>query len=630
MLTNLSKTKVQVILVIAIVCVAILAYVLFVAKGLENPQVNCEDLRMSAAVAVKEQHLSKAEQLLKAAMEQATRSKDLRMLGTVQSDLAEVYERENKFAQCELCLRETLDCWSKMPKTKLQANVNKAFVDVQIRLANALEKQGKTAEAVNTYQSILSELENDENGLRTTVFARFCDLLGRTGMKKELTEAQDKEELLNGGASYAEVRFYAGVAAARAGDLNTATLKFQQALILAKKWELFASQIDALDWLACVQLSQNKIVEAEGSINQALKISKSNLDKYDNQLFQTLWLAAWIRDLKGEKKSEQALVQRIHGAKFNTLVPLLVVGENMKRQNRPEDSLRLRQALVRFWENANQPLIPEMAGLNFEIAADYSLQNKYDESNSYFERAIHQWELTDGPKAPQITDSLGRIALNYSGQGRVDQALDYQNRALANAEKYQGPNSIQTGVVLQQIGQNFALQKKYEESNRYLFRALPIGEKIIGPNSKEVGQLLQQIGQNYYMLRQYDQCRKYYDQAERILEAATGIESKQVAILLMRIGDCLEMQKEIAERDEVLLRAEKILENISEPVLLKQKATIEQKLAREYEEKGQHSESTRLLKKSLDSMMRAKCDKSELDALQKRITESETSEKSTE
>ena len=172
MFKNLSKSKIQ--LMVAIVCVfaGIVAYGFYVARTLESPQVNCENLRMSAALALKNQHYARAEQLLRTAAEQASKLDNLAIMAATKSELSDVLARQNRFAEAESPLREAIECWHKESLDKLQTDVSKTEVDAQIRLATLLEKQNKTTDALSTYQAILSNLENDETGLRATVFAK--------------------------------------------------------------------------------------------------------------------------------------------------------------------------------------------------------------------------------------------------------------------------------------------------------------------------------------------------------------------------------------------------------------------------------------------------------------------------
>jgi CHAT domain-containing protein len=418
--------------------------------------------------------LGDAEQLLKRSIEIAEKLAPLSVGVAVQlSNLADVYEREKRYAEAETTLRRALGVYMR----GIAADESER-VPIYNRLATiytATNRPDEAQAALREAQKILDKLKRQNSQQKETVQDdKGIDLMAtNAALIREKNAAGEFENALIFALLYqglAKQHFgenhrhflkglvFVASAYSGLGDYEQAEPEFNRAMQLAQK--LLPPNDPDLAWLlselGTMYAAQGRYAEAEPLYKRALEISEVQPQPNDLVISINLAALSGIYARQGRYAEAEALQRRaLESAKraespeghyvstrLSDLAQLV-----MARGRYAEAEELLKQSLI-LAERANGPEHPDVGLVRNNLAALYAQAGRYADAEPLLKRSVEINANTLSPSHPHVATGISNLGMLYLKQGRLADAEQQFKRSLELSEKALGPDHPSTSQTL--------------------------------------------------------------------------------------------------------------------------------------------------------------------------------------
>jgi CHAT domain-containing protein/Tfp pilus assembly protein PilF len=329
------------------------------------------------------------------------------------------------------------------------------------------------------------------------------------------------------------------------------------------------AQVEAWSAMGYVHKLKNDYKNAEGSLQEALKIrqSASGESLALAEALNNLGVLAGVRgDLaKGEDYYHLSLniVEKLAPDSLVFAKSLSNLGEVTRKRGEAKEAEALHRRALEI-RTRLAPGSHEMAislnnlGILLEERGDMA------KAEDYYKRALAVFEKL-APEGIDTAKTLNNMGILAKRRGDFEGALAFSERALALKEKH-SPESMEVSTTLNNLGLLARIFGDYEKSEIYLRRALAIRQKL-APDGLEVASSFNNLGTLFWRRGNIDSAESYFKLALAVYErVAPGVVNNSEN--LSNMGDVARKKGNLAQAEDFFKRALAISEKLAPGSLL--------------------------------------------------------------
>lgn len=185
-----------------------------------------------------------------------------------------------------------------------------------------------------------------------------------------------------------------------------------------------------------------------------------------------------------------------------------------------------------IYEKAFGPVHPDLAIVLNNFAELLQQMGEYDAAAPMYERALHINEALYGQDHPQVAIILNNLAELFRTTGHYAAAITALERALKIQEKALGSDHPTLAITLNNLAHTYATMENYAAAAPLCERCLRIREKAFGSEHYEVAESLNMLGVLRQAMGDYAAARGFFQRALHIDEKALGPEHPRVVVVL--------------------------------------------------------------------------------------------------
>jgi CHAT domain-containing protein len=382
----------------------------------------------------------------------------------------------------------------------------------------------------------------------------------------------------------------------RTGNYAAALDKFQQGLLLAKKFGNEGAKVDALLGIGTVYNAIGQYPKALEYFQQSLKISQEIGDREGEGIISNnigtvyIYLGQYPKAL--EYLQQSLTIKKVLGDKAGEEATLINIGAVYNEIGQYSKALEYYQPALRI-SRSREHKAGEEAVLN-NMATVYKNLGQYPKALEYYQQSLAiKREIGNKPGEETTLNNIGTV---YDSLGQYPKALEYYQQSLGIAQTLgdrageknalnniasvyesleQYPKALKyfqqsleivqligdqsgEGTIFNNIGTVYRYLGQYSKSLEFLQKSLAI-RKIIGDKAGE-GNSIGNIGEVYRSLKQYPKALEYLQQSLTIRRMIGDQDGE--GTILNNIGATFLDQKKPAIAEKPLRAAIAIWETI--------------------------------------------------------------------
>ncbi|MGH1352389.1 MAG: tetratricopeptide repeat protein [Methyloligellaceae bacterium] len=369
----------------------------------------------------------------------------------------------------------------------------------------------------------------------------------------------------------------------------------------------------ALNNLAEIYRTQNRLDEAEGLFQQALQIEEVTLGPSHNNVAIRLYNLARLHDDRGRYDNAEALLYRALQIWEANLGPnhqqlgivLNTLGEIYVKQGRSDEAVSLFEHALGICENALGRDHAEVASILKNLSILYYDNGFPAESRPLMRRAIEIEEKLLGPQHITVAETLTKLGLIYQALGQVKDLEEALLKALKIYQASFAGDHPEITAIYSNLGDLYLQQERFEESQPYVEKAFNAHKMMLGMQDPKTALDLKNLTEIQCRLGQYEHAEAQFTHVLKVLGKTYGMEHFYVGIVFFDLGELYVVQEKFDDAQKWFERALGIFQKHYKPDHIKI-GLVFYNLAKIFEYRGEVDQAGSAYKRSMDILEKKK------------------------